>query len=261
MPVLAGTATLLLLIVGGMVLLPYLSRQERSPFGTMGSERPARELREQIQAGRKALAEGAFHQATLELGQARELVREQPQLLSGAELRELDQCRRQADLLDRLLRESLQELLDQAQMGPDDEWQARFHKEYQGKTVIFDDTLKLDGEGRPALLATRVCCGEIEARIALEELDLPMPQHERVIFGARLAGLAREQGGRWVIRLERDSGVLLTDRDAFRACARPCWNEIPRSRPSWIGNRNCWNRPEPARDEGCNAQPSGYNRA
>jgi hypothetical protein len=42
-----------------------------------------------------------------------------------------------------------------------------------------------------------------------------------MLFGARLAGLEREERGGhglWVIRLDPDSGVLLTDEDAAGAC-------------------------------------------
>jgi len=39
----------------------------------------------------------------------------------------------------------------------------------------------------------------------------------RLFFGGRLASVAREAGGEWVIRFERGSGALLTDLDIAAA--------------------------------------------
>lgn len=207
MPTLAGLATLLVLAGLFFALLPSLSRHDSTP------EDSATTLREQIGAGRQALAAGGFHQAAEKLARSWDQAREQPDLLSPVEQRELYQAYRQADLFEHLLSDSLQDLLQKAQAaGGDEEWKARFRKDYQGKAVIFDDRLQLDGTGRPALSGTSVRSGELSARIALEDLRLVswLPLDRRVIFGAKLAGFALE-GGRWVIRFEPDSGVLLTD--------------------------------------------------
>jgi hypothetical protein len=48
---------------------------------------------------------------------------------------------------------------------------------------------------------------------------VPLDPPPRLIFGGRLAGLAREAGGGWVVRFEPDSGVLLTDAAALAACS------------------------------------------
>jgi len=218
MPVVAGAATLLILLLVILALLPYLSRRDASLTDQ------SRKIETRVEAGRTALAEGGFHQAAMDLGLVCKQLRQQPGLLSQARQREVDQWYRQADLLDRLLSQSPQELLDQAQAaGREDEWRVRFLNDYQGKTVVFDDLLRLDAEGRPVLSFTSVRSGEVGARLALEELRLlarlPLVQPQRVIFGAQLASFAREPGGHWVIRFEPDSGVLLTDLDAFRACA------------------------------------------
>ncbi len=219
MPALAGTMTLLVLVLLFLALMPYLARQNPNP-----PPDPAKQLRQQIEAGRQALTEGRFNQAMEILDRCCKQARANPRWLTEAERRDLYQGFRQAELLDGLLSLSLQELLAQAlAAGRDDEWRARFRKDYHRKAVVFDDLLRLDGEGQPVLGFTTVRANEISARLAVEELrllaQLPLGQPVRVIFGARLQDFAREPGGNWVIRFEPDSGVLLTDEEAFRALA------------------------------------------
>jgi hypothetical protein len=63
---------------------------------------------------------------------------------------------------------------------------------------------------------------EERAHLELGDLQLlerlPLTQAQRVVFGGRLAGVRREPGRGWVVRLEPDSGVLLTDLGALAAC-------------------------------------------
>ena len=67
-----------------------------------------------------------------------------------------------------------------------------------------------------------------------------MVEPRRMLFGARLAGLAREERGGhglWVIRLDPDSGVLLTDEDTAGACGPrpldPGLREVLRRQADW----------------------------
>ena len=103
-----------------------------------------------------------------------------------------------------------------------DEWQARFENDYRGRAVIFDDVVRRDANGRPALSNYTVVVNKETARLALEDLKLlqalPLPPPARMLFGARPAGCAREGGGGWVVRFEPDSGVLLTDQGAAASC-------------------------------------------
>jgi hypothetical protein len=105
----------------------------------------------------------------------------------------------------------------------DDEWQARFRKEYQGKTILFDDMVVLSAKEKPVLVVQAFRVGAVKIRVALEDLkvlrQLPLAVPQRLVFGARLARIDREDGGGWVVGFEPDSGVLLTDEPAFRACA------------------------------------------
>ena len=55
-------------------------------------------------------------------------------------------------------------------------------------------------------------------KLDLDVFDgLALERPRRILFGARLASVARE-GGVWAVRFERDSGVLLTDEGAVAAC-------------------------------------------
>ena len=96
------------------------------------------------------------------------------------------------------------------------------------------------------LLANHVV--EVEGttvRLALEDLvllrDLPLDAEPRVIFGARLARCAREEGGTWVVRFEPDSGVLLTDAGAVEACFPAAMDERLREtlvrQKGWVEGR------------------------
>jgi len=107
-----------------------------------------------------------------------------------------------------------------------DEWALQFEEEYRGRSLVFDDAVRRDDRGRPALTDPVAPLEAEAARAALEDLvllhDLPLDDGPRLVFGARLAGCEREAGGGWVIRFERDSGVLLTDLDAVvAAMTRP----------------------------------------
>jgi len=105
-----------------------------------------------------------------------------------------------------------------------EEWQERFAREFRGRSVVFINVpVGRDRRGRPTLpLRTYDVEADDEfARVALEDLDvlrdLPLDDSPRLVFGARLLSCEREAGGELVIRLEPDSGVLLTDLEAVVA--------------------------------------------
>jgi hypothetical protein len=74
--------------------------------------------------------------------------------------------------------------------------------------------------------------GQAFGRVALDDLTLfgqfSLQMPHRWILGARLKSIDREGGPAWVVRLEPDSGVLLTERAALEA-------ELPplRDDPEW----------------------------
>src|SRR5205823_166192 len=78
-----------------------------------------------------------------------------------------------------------------------------------------------DEGGRHRLTGYEVLVPDEQVRVRLELglLDrLPLDQPRRLLFGARLASVAREGERLWVVRFEADSGVLLTDEGAVAAC-------------------------------------------
>lgn len=219
-PALAGAMALTALVVAFVALLPHISR----PPASTVTEPDAAEARQQIEAGRDAMAEGNFNRALKEF-EAAEAMRDR---LSGTEGRQLKQLIRQANLLAALLGKSVQEIVrEAAHVRSEDEWRARFRQEYAGKAVLFDDPgVRRNAAGRPALTYYDVRADGELVRLALEELKvfegMPLNPPQRLLFGARLAGVAREPGGGWVIHFEPDSGVLLTDEKAVASsCPAP----------------------------------------
>ncbi len=212
MPLIAGIITLVLVGVTFWAFLPLLTRQKPEAPSSNGAD----EIRQRQTSARQALAAGEYHQAFKELDAAKSLSDRRPEALERDEHLQLEQLYRQSDLLASLLSEPLQEIVKQASLANDD-WQTRFEKLYRGQAVLFDDQLHADGMGRPSLLTYEVRLGDEKVRLAIEELRIfrtvPLEPSQRVLFGARLAKVARERDG-WVIRFEPDSGVLFTDRDA-----------------------------------------------
>jgi hypothetical protein len=219
---------LLVLVLGGVAAMglifliarPYLRR----PPSSAEAVTPA-DIRAQLEAGERHLREGNVHLALRELKAASVQRDRHPDALRRDEHHRLEQLRRQSDLLAHLLDRSLEEIVRQAMQHHDDEeWNTKF-EDYRGRTVVFEDVLRRDGQGQPVLGSYVVYAGDIEARIALEDLillrQLPLDPPRRWLFGARLAACRREEGGRWVIRFEPDSAVLLTDESATVCCPGP----------------------------------------
>jgi hypothetical protein len=229
LPLLAALTTLLGAVVVFLWVWPHLGRQQDLP---KDSASPAREkLKHLTGDGQRALAEGSFDLSLEKFTAAVRLRDGQPGLLDPAANRRLNQLYWQSDLLANQLDRPLAKLLEEAESFNEPAgWTARF-KHYHGKSVVFCDEVYLDPQGRPSLLhdgevtwkkeGSRV---ERRARIVLAGLKLlskmalphERPAAQRWIFGARLASFT-QQGDEWVIRLEPDSGVLLTDGDAVKA--------------------------------------------
>jgi DNA-directed RNA polymerase subunit RPC12/RpoP len=221
MPAVAGAVSLAVLLVLFLLALPLLSRRAPTEQAQMASQ--DQRLAAAMAAGERALADSNYRLALREFNAAVDLRDRNPGLLAPAQDRWLTRLQRQSDLLARLLNRSLQEVVQEAALVRDpDEWQARFDDDYRGRTVIFDDTVGRDADGRPALSTYAVVVNKETVRLALEDLKLlqalPLQPPARMLFGARLAGCAREEGGGWVIRFEADSGVLLTDPGAAASC-------------------------------------------
>jgi hypothetical protein len=236
MPVAAAASTLAVVALAFSIFLPLLGR----PASVVIRQSPEG-LQDVSESGRRALAEGNYFLAERQLAVA---IGTRCESRTAAELRQLDQLRRQADLLARLHGRSLQEVLSEAlPLRSDDEWRERFRAEHLGKAVVFDDVVARDGTGRPVLAVYRVRVGNEKARVALEDFRLlkvlPLDPPCRLLFGGRLADLARESGGGWAFHFEPNSGVLLTDSGAVTACLGPPDTdllEVLRRQQQWIAD-------------------------
>jgi hypothetical protein len=214
-PVIAGAGVLLLLLLSFLLLLPRLGRNR----GVEDKQEPF-DIKEAIAKGRSQLAHRRFRLARDTLSEA--IKRRDPSALSPAENRELNQLHREADVLSRLLRIDLNEVVQQASLTPDSqEWRLHFDENFRGKGVIFDDRVGRDRQGKPVLLDPMIDAEADSARVAIDDLeelrDLPLDDGPRLVFGARLLSCERERGEGWVIRLEPDSGVLMTELEAVVA--------------------------------------------
>jgi hypothetical protein len=190
------------------------------------------DAREHIEAGKTALAEGRMRRAVEAFDAAFKVRQLGPTPLSSLEERQLRQWQRQASLLADLLSESLEEILLQAARSQPEEWLAQFAQRYKGagkaNAVVFDSEVWRDNTGK-LRLRWELDAGAERARIDLGDLALlrarPLDKPTRLLFGARLASVAREPPGMWVVRFEEDSGVFLTEREAAAGCCPPPLDE------------------------------------
>lgn len=204
------------------------------PAGTVAEATPRQRLLQTIEAGRGELDRGATHLAREILDRAVAQRDADPALLSEAEHRALNQVQREAALLTDLAPVSLLAMLDQAEKAASlAAWQARFRADYQGRAVLFDDVFRLDRERKVhGRRLDDLKTGQAFGRVALDDLalvgQLPLQVPQRWLIGARLKSIEREGGPAWVVRLEPDSGVLLTERAPLEA-------EVPSLRidPEW----------------------------
>ena len=237
-PLVAGVGCLALLLLAFVVVLPRLIPPRDTPSN---AEPPAPP--DEIEAGRRLLRQGKFRLARQALDEAVRRRDRAPSALTPAEHRELNQLYRQADLLARLLPVTLAEVARRARLERDpQEWELAFD-DFHGKAILLDGVVKRDRLGKAVFDDDFDADGE-RVRVAVDDLealaDLPLDDGPRVVFGARLASCEREAGG-WVVRLRRDSGVLLTDLDAVNAV----WTgtpdeglkEVLARQEKWLGER------------------------
>jgi hypothetical protein len=231
---LAGAGTFCLIVVT-LALIIHFSKSRDS------SRKDAKSLSEHFAAGRKHLGLGQFHEAVRELDEALALLQKHPDALSGTERRRLVQMHREARVYVDLLSESVEEILLQAAAETDDrEWQAAFADRYQGKSVIFHSGIHRDSSNHWTL-DYDVFIGGRRARIDWENLrllrSLSLNGSERLLLGVRLANVEPEAGANWVVRLQPDSGVLLTDADALATVySRPPEgiDEVLQRQAAWV---------------------------
>jgi hypothetical protein len=199
----------LLLVAGGLIFFfSHLFRPADPDTGGKQPEGPT--VAQLVERSRQLLSDGDFAKAldVLQEGMDR-----------GERNRELLQLHRQAQLLAKLLDLPLQDIIQKGQnVRNADAWQKEFNDRYRGWSILFDDWVRRNPDGKHELVNYQIIVGEEKAVVKLD-LDLlttlPLGQPRRLLFGAKLASVARRgAGGQWVIEFEKDSGVLITEEGA-----------------------------------------------
>jgi hypothetical protein len=216
LPLAAAAVTLVVVVVVFiLVFTTWLRPGSSGPSG--GGEREEAavpDAAESMVEGRKLLRDRSFRQALKVLQAAHDRDRRN---------RELKQLYRQARLLAEQMDVSLETVIENLRDLPEKERPEKF-KDYAGKSVLFDDVIRRDHRGVHHLTGYEVKVGGEKARVDLDLKllrALPLEQPRRLLFGARLESVARGDGGLWIVRFDPDSGVLLTDEGAARACGLP----------------------------------------
>ncbi len=213
LPLLVAFGVILLVLISFSLLLPLLTRKE-GIASVDESAAYAEQLNPELQLnqGRQSLAQGRFRVAREQFELA---------LRQGAASTEAVRLARQAELLALLSTHSLEEIAIFAMLVRDPEEWAKQFADYRGRAFLFDAIVHRDKHGNPVFAHYSIELENQVIRIALEDIealrDLPLEDHPRLIFGARLASFQREKGGDWVVRFFPDSGILMTDLAAVEA--------------------------------------------
>src|SRR5262249_41802579 len=157
--------TLTAVVAGYALILKQFGRSVAPPGAARA---PEQEIRAYMDAGQKAMSEGSFRLALEELDRARELREQYPQALSPGESRRLSRLHREAGLLAGLLRKSLEEILHEAAgVRREEEWQAQFRDNYRDRSLIFDDVVRREADGRCWLAVYEVRLNGAPVRLEL----------------------------------------------------------------------------------------------
>jgi hypothetical protein len=193
-------------------LEPLLSKKVNpsSPGQEIGVE-------ETIRTARENLARGYFRQARIDL---EHLLQKQIPPSGTKEERRVRQLAREAAVLSDLLAESLEEILQHAAGLEAKEWQLEFRHRYQGKAILLDGEFFKDAAGNWQC-DYQLFAGKDKAKLEFSSLVLPpklsLQGRQRMVLGLRLENVRLEPPGpAWVVRLEKNSEVFLTELGAAR---------------------------------------------
>jgi hypothetical protein len=196
----------------------------------LGDHTPPREtetsetaIRSRRALGLEALERRDYADAAERLRDARNLYERDRTAIPVSEGRELVQMQRQVELLDAKLPKPLDQLLQEwSQLAPD-HLDELFERKGRGKAVFFDLEMVRDGAGRyhyERRLGPELPTLELQNLELLNRLPLQNAQ-QRVVFGARLAGLQRDALNKFVVSFDAKSGVLVTDEVVAEVCCPP----------------------------------------
>jgi hypothetical protein len=222
-----------------LIILLYPAGKETSPLGNDQEEWQTR-----IRKGEMALGNGDFLPAFLEFDAAQALLNRSSSHLAKNEKPRVRHLHEQAQLLADLLKDPLEEMLSFLDSCNEQERPHRFQQHYRNNSVIFYDTVQRDATGQIHIGYRLVDRHGEEARLDLNHLelfrDLPLRDPQQLLFGARLESVQRGPvRGNWVISFRSDSGVLITNQGAARACCfQPLdpdqLDEVVRKQASWV---------------------------
>jgi hypothetical protein len=219
----------LCLVVGTIALSFWKQRRSALP-------RDAEKGRVQ---GLAALDAGEFDQARLLLSQGARAVDALGGEYEGAEA--IRQGALEAAIYTGLVSEPLEKILAEASPG-DETWPDRFAARYQGRSVLLEAHVIAvpDSSGTGAYdLDYRVLAPGAAGRPRVARVDLAhfalfqaiKPRRgERLLFGARLADVAFEDG-QWLVRLEPESGVVMTRPKPLEALGWPSSYDSKKEQP------------------------------
>jgi hypothetical protein len=206
-PIVAGLLTLVVVVGGFAAAFLWLIEIPE------GAAPTAAEIDTELAGARKALREGELQRAAQELDRLQTTVTVKSQAATPGQREELRQLHRQAVLLADWSGESLEQILARTAPLKFEEWQAVAER-YRGKPFVFDLELRRDASRRYHVIRYGGKDTPPGVRLEVQNLRLlaylPLEEPQRVLFGARVAEL-RRQGEVCTVRLEGDSGVLLTD--------------------------------------------------
>jgi hypothetical protein len=229
-PVIAGLAALIVVaVVVGAILHSHRPADFRERNEPLTAGRAALQFDTHEQIIRAALNDGSFRLAVRELETARGLHAQFPGVLTPERREQFRQWHLQSILLTDLLGESLGEIFEHS-LGLDErEWQAAFRERYAGKAFVLDTRVWRDAAGHLRIDYQLNGGGlpgdwDVEAFALFRQLPLAYPQ--RLVFGARLAEIARTGRDRWRAQPQPDSGVLITDPTVASGLSLPLDEEV-----------------------------------
>lgn len=216
-PLLAGSLSLLACVAVYFLILRSLVN---SP--PPDNADPRQTIQDRVAAARSALSREDFPTARNELLAARAALEQSPGALTATDLQPLHQLWSEVDLMASWAGEPLDLIVTRNMKLKEEEWQAVAANRYVGRGMVFDVIVRRDAAGLYSTTFRREAANQL-LRLQLHNQSLlkylPLNEPQRLLLGARLAEIRRDDKGFVLVRLEPDSCVLLTEAAVISACA------------------------------------------